>query len=246
MLGRITASLYGLICYLIFLGTFLYAIGFVGNVFVPKSIDSGDRVPLVQALLIDAVLLSVFAIQHSVMARRWFKRAWTKVIPEPIERSTYVLLASAALILLFWQWRPITRVVWEVQNSTGALVLTALFWIGWGLVLISTYLVDHFSLFGLKQVYRYLKGIPDGPLPFKTPALYKTVRHPLYLGFIIGFWSTPRMTIGHLFFAVMCTAYILVAIQFEERDLIHSYGDTYRNYRKQVSMLLPLRLRGKL
>jgi methanethiol S-methyltransferase len=243
MLGRIVAFVYGLLCYLIFFVTFLYAIGFVGNVIVPKSIDSGATVPFVEALLIDAVLLSIFAVQHSVMARQWFKRVWTKIVPEPIERSTYVLLASAALIILFWQWRPIPTMVWDVKNPTGELLLMALFWIGWGDVLVSTYLVDHFSLFGLKQVYRHLKGVREEPLPFKTPALYKMVRHPLYLGFVVAFWSTSRMTVGHMFFAGMCTAYILVAIQFEERDLIRFYGDTYRNYQKQVAMLIPLRLR---
>lgn len=241
MLARIATFLYGLVCYLIFFVTFLYAIGFVGNLVVPKSIDSGPAVPLVEALLVNTLLLSLFAIQHSVMARQWFKRAWTKIIPQTMERSTYVLLASLVLQLLFWQWRPMRDVIWDVQNPTGRIVLQGLFWMGWGGVLFSTYLIDHFSLFGLRQVYLNLKGLPEEPTSFKTPALYKVVRHPLYLGFVVAFWSTPHMTLGHLFFAAVCTAYILVAIQFEERDLIEFYGDSYRKYRTQVSMLLPVR-----
>jgi protein-S-isoprenylcysteine O-methyltransferase Ste14 len=244
MVNRIAALLYGIVCYVFFLAVFLYAIGFIGNVAVPKSIDSGPASPWQEALVIDAVLLSLFAVQHSGMARVGFKRAWTRIVPAPVERSTYVLIASAVLALVMWQWRPIPSSIWDVQNGSGRVALQALFWLGWFGVLLSTWLVDHFGLFGLRQVYAYFKGVPYENPKFKTPALYKLVRHPLYLGFIIAFWSTPRMTAGHLFFAVMCTAYIVVAIQFEERDLMHFYGEAYRTYRQQVSMLIPLRFRA--
>jgi protein-S-isoprenylcysteine O-methyltransferase Ste14 len=240
MPGRIIAFGYGLVCYVVFLVAFLYAIGFVGNIVVPKSIDSGAAVSFGQALVIDALLLSLFAVQHSVMARQWFKRVWTKIVPKPVERSTYVLLASLILLLLFWQWQPIKGIIWDVQNSGGRVVLWTLFGIGWVLVLFSTYLIDHFELFGVKQVYEYLTSRQHQPPPFKTPSVYKIVRHPLYVGFIIAFWSTPTMTGGHLFFAAMTTAYMLVAIQFEERDLLRFHGDEYRKYREEVSMLMPL------
>lgn len=253
MITRILGFVYGVICYLIFFGTFLYAIGFVGggnlygagkSLIVPRSIDlttAGAGEGLARRLIIDALLLSLFAIQHSVMARAWFKRRWTQMVAPLLERSTYVLIASLTLLLLFWQWRPIGGVAWEVENSTGRFVLEGLFWLGWLMVLISTFLVDHFDLFGLKQVSCYLKGTECPPPAFKTPALYKGVRHPIYLGFIIAFWSTPRMSMGHLFFAVMTTAYMILAIQFEERDLIRAYGEKYQEYRKHVSMLTPVK-----
>ena len=242
MFNRVTTFLYGVVSYLIFFATFLYAIGFLGNVGVPKSIDSGRTAPLGVALLINAGLLAIFAVQHSVMARPWFKRMWTRVIPKEAERSTYVLISSVALILLFWLWQPIGGVVWNVEQPALRMVLYGLFALGFAIVLLSTFLINHFDLFGLRQVYLYLRGKEYKQLRFGTPLLYRHVRHPLYLGWLLAFWATPTMTIAHLVFAIATTVYIFMAIQFEEKDLLDTFGDDYRRYRENVPMIVPVRI----
>lgn len=240
-MGRFLGFLYGILAYLLFFAAFLYTIGFMAGVVVPKTIDNGTPTPLAAALIINIVLLSVFAIQHSVMARQGFKRWWTKIVSPAVERSTYVLAATLALILLLWQWRPLPAVVWHVGNPSAATALMALEALGWGIVLTSTFLINHFELFGLHQVANNLTGRPMPAPTFKTPLFYKLVRHPIYLGFIIAFWATPLMTAGHLLFAAVTTAYIFVGIALEERDLIALFGDDYRRYRQRVAMLVPLR-----
>jgi len=239
-MGGIAALLYGGLAYLVFSATFLYAIAFVGNLPAPKTIDTGEPGPVGAALVIDTLLLGLFAVQHSVMARPVFKRWWTRFVPQSVERSTYVLLASLALLLLYWQWRPISDPVWTIENPFLATALYVIFWLGWGMLLVSTFLISHFELFGLTQVLARLRGRELPPPVFKTPFLYRRVRHPIYLSFLLAFWATPAMTVGHLLFAVATTGYILIAIQLEERDLIALFGDQYLRYRSRVAMLIPL------
>ena len=238
MFSRITAFLYGLGCYLMFLVTCFYAIGFLGNFAVPKSIDSRAHLPFSQALAINAGLLGLFAIQHSVMARQWFKRVWTRIVPAAVERSTYVLFSSLALLLLFWEWQPMGSGVWIVENQFGRFALYALYAVGWVTVFVATFLINHFDLFGLRQVWLNLFQRPYTTLAFRTPGLYRYVRHPLYVGWLLVFWSAPVMTVAHLIFAIATTAYILVAIRFEERDLVRLHPE-YSEYRRRVPMLVP-------
>lgn len=237
--ARVAAFIYGVVCYAIFFVTFLYAIGFVGNFVVPKSIDSAPIIPLKQAFLVDVGLLGIFGLQHSAMARQGFKAWWTKIVPVPVERSTYVLFSSLCLITLFYFWQPLGVTIWYVENSIFRNLLYACFGFGWLLVLVSTFLLNHFDLFGLRQIYLYLRGKNYTPPNFVTPGPYKYVRHPLYVGWFFAFWPTPTMTVAHLVFAVITAAYILVAIQLEERDLIRMHGDAYVNYRNRVPMLIP-------
>jgi protein-S-isoprenylcysteine O-methyltransferase Ste14 len=238
-LSRLLSLLYGGVCYLVFLAVLLYAIGFVGNLLVPKSIDSGGRVAPAEALAVDLLLLGLFAVPHSVMARPGFKRWWTRLVPPPVERSTYVLVSSLLLALLFWQWRPIPEVFWEVRHPVAVSFLWGLFAVGWLTVLISTFLIDHFDLFGLRQVYLFAAGRQYSPPAFRKHALYRVVRHPIMLGFMVGFWAAPVMTWGHLLFAGMTTAYILVGIRLEERDLLSAFGSAYGEYRGEVPMVVP-------
>ncbi len=238
MLGRLLILFYAMVSYAVFLVSFLWAVGFVGNYLVPKSIDVGGPTDLSEAVVVDLLLLGIFAIQHSIMARRAFKQWWGKNFPVAYQRSTYVLLSSLILLLLFWQWRPIPIPVWQI-DGIGASLLIGVYWLGWSIVFASTFMIDHFDLSGLRQAFFALRGAVMPGQSFKTPLLYKIVRHPLMLGFLLAFWATPEMTAGHLLFAIVTTAYILVGLQFEERDLIAQFGTTYQQYRRRVPMLLP-------
>ena len=237
--SKILVVIYGIICYLISSLTLVYAVGFLSNIGVSKSLDSPTQGSVLTALLVDGTLLGIFALQHSFMARQSFKNWWTKLIPNPIERSTYVLLSSLALMLVFWQWQPIGMTLWIINNVVGKIIVYSLFVLGWIIVLVSTFLINHFDLFGLRQVYLYFQGKEYTHLPFKTPALYNYVRHPLYVGWLLVVWMTATMTIAHFFLALMTTVYILIAIQLEEKDLINIHGEKYQTYRRNVPMLVP-------
>src|ERR1700681_4867035 len=240
-MSKFIALLYGLVAYFTFFATILYAIGFVSGLVVPKTIDTGPDSSATEALVVNLLLMSLFAVQHSVMARPQFKQWWTQYVPKPVERSTYVLLASLTLILLFWQWRPMPEILWHIEESEMAMTITAVSFVGWLMVLSSTFLINHFELFGLHQVANNLTGRPMPAPRFRTPLYYHFVRHPIYLGFIVAFWAAPTMTVGHLLFAAVTTAYIFVGIRLEERDLIDIFGDQYRSYKSHVSMLVPWR-----
>jgi protein-S-isoprenylcysteine O-methyltransferase Ste14 len=236
---RTLVALYAGIAYVVFLASFLYAIGFVGNLAVPKSIDSGGAAEFLTALAVDVLLLGIFAVQHSTMARPAFKKAWTKVVPRSVERSTYVLLSSLLLFLLFWQWRALPGVVWEVDGRAARAVVSGLFWIGWLVVLLSTFMISHLDLFGVRQAILHVQEKAYSPPPFQVRGFYLLVRHPIMLGFIIAFWAIPTMSIGHLVFAIATTGYILIALQLEEKDLLDMLGEAYRGYRERVPMLIP-------
>jgi protein-S-isoprenylcysteine O-methyltransferase Ste14 len=240
-LFKFIAFLYGMASYFVFFVTILYAIGFVMGLVVPKTIDTGGESSMAEAVIVNLLLMSLFAVQHSVMARQGFKAWWTRIVPKPIERSTYVLASSVCLLLLFWQWRPIPAVVWQVDDPNLAVTVAMFSLVGWALVFTSTFLINHFELFGVSQVVNHLADKQVAPPRFRTPLLYKFVRHPIYLGFIIAFWAAPVMTVGHMLFAAVTTAYILVGIWLEERDLIDMFGDQYREYKQRVSMLIPWR-----
>ncbi|KRQ19580.1 MULTISPECIES: methanethiol S-methyltransferase [Mycobacteroides] len=238
-MGRVLTIGYGAISYLIFLGSFLYSIAFVGNFLVPRTVDNGLISSATEAFVVNVVLLGLFAIPHSVMARPLFKRWWTRFVPSTVERSTYVLVSSLLLVLLFWQWRTMPAVIWDVSWTPGRIGLHALFWLGWAIVLASTFMINHFDLFGLRQIYLAWKHTPYSHLVFRETMLYRLVRHPLMLGFIVAFWAAPTMTAGHLLFAIATTVYILIALQFEEHDLRQELGEPYREYSSRVPMLIP-------
>jgi protein-S-isoprenylcysteine O-methyltransferase Ste14 len=238
--NRVLAVCYGAASYLIFVVSFLYAIGFVGDIVVPSTVDHGIAGRMGKAVVVNLALLGLFAVQHSVMARPAFKRWWTRIVPQPVERSTYVLLSSLVLLLLYWQWRSMPSQIWHVTPPAGRLAVWVLFWLGWVIVFASTFMISHVDLFGLRQVYSFWRGKPLSDIQFRAPLLYRVVRHPLMLGFIVAFWAAPTMTAGHLLFAAATTGYILVALQLEERDLLAALGSQYRDYRRQVPMLLPV------